>query len=90
VSGDRVKPGKWAKTVGTRKGELSAAEAAGQLRVSEYRLQTLFLQGRLEAWGKGEDRRYGVESVLRLRAEDLLRGILKRAKDSCPKICADV
>lgn len=81
--------GKQAKPEGARRAEFSAADAAKQLRVSEDRLSQLFLQGRLEARGEDEDRRYGAESVLRLRAEDLLRGILERAKDRCPEICAD-
>jgi hypothetical protein len=28
--------------------------------------------------------------VLRLKAEDLLRGILQRAESRCPDLCADV
>jgi hypothetical protein len=67
-----------------------AEMAAKQLGVAEEKLSNYVLQGRLEMWHEGNDVRYSVGSVLRLNAEDLLRGILERAHRSCPEICSDV
>jgi hypothetical protein len=75
---------------GVRQAAWPAEMAAKQLGVAEDRLNNYVLQGRLEMWSEGKDPRYSVESVLRLNAEDLLRGILERAQRSCPEICSDV
>jgi hypothetical protein len=73
-----------------RQASLSAEQAAKQLGVTEDRLSMLFAQGRLETWGEEDNQRFSVESVLRLKSEDLLRRILERAEDGCPEICTDV
>lgn len=73
-----------------RRAAWPAEMAATQLGVSEDRLSNYVLQGRLDMWHEGKDVRYSVESVLRLNAETLLRGILERAQASCPEICSDV
>ena len=78
------------KREAVRQAAWPAEMAAKQLGVAEERLSNYVLQGRLEMWREGEDVRYSVESVLRLNAEDLLRGILERAQRSCPEICFDV
>jgi hypothetical protein len=78
------------KKISVRRVSLSAAQAARQLGVTVYRLSMLSAQGHLDSWGEEDNQRFGVESVLRLKAEDLLRGIRERAEDRCPEICTDV
>jgi hypothetical protein len=78
------------KREAVRQAAWPAEVAAKQLGVAEDRLSNYVLQGRLEMWREGKDERYSVESVLRLNAEDLLRGILEQAQVSCPDICSDV
>ena len=67
---------------------VSAERAAEILRVDTARVSKLGHQGRLVALEEppGAERRYGYESVLGMRAEDLMRGLAEKAREKCPEL----
>ena len=67
---------------------VSAERAAEILRVDKARVSKLGYQGRLVALEEpvGAERRYGYESVLDMRAEDLIRSLVEKAREKCPEL----
>ena len=66
---------------------VSAQRAAELLKLDEARVETLGLQGRLQVLVEsGEERRYGYESALHMRAEDLMRDLTAKAREKCPEL----
>lgn len=73
-----------------RDGGISLEKAAKVLDISTDRVVILAEQGRLKTAGKADDTRYDVESVLSMKAENLIREMHAEAGDKQPKLRAKI
>ena len=72
------------------KSYLTREHAASVLGIKEEEVRRLGRQGRLEASTEGSENRYETSSVLRFRAEELIRAMLDRARERCPELCEQI
>jgi hypothetical protein len=70
--------------------DISLKEAAAHLGIDEARVKLLESQGRLELILKDGERRIEIDSVFRMEAEELIRGMTAKAQESCPELVDEI